>query len=566
MEHIKKRFDRHDIAFVILLFIGLAFICWKARFGSADRDESFYLTIMYRFWQGDAIYYDEVNGAQTFAFLIYPIMCLFMAINKSTEGMVLFFRYVFVLFQLLVSILIYCRFKEYSKTGSLLASIVFLIFAPFNEMALYYNTLGMITLVVSLTLLLTYKNDLDLFVGGVFFAANVLCHPYGAVTYFVWSIAVFIAFFMKKEREYLSLRVWARFTFGIVFLAIVFIVFVFTKITIKNFIDFLPYTGDESHYLRPLHIIVSTHFNAVFAFTNYTLYLYICLALVLVAYFIDKNRSKHRPFYYFSFIGIGILLLFFVFVADQHLNFIMFPLNVVGLACAVISEKKEVKDIALVYSVPAYIYTFYIHASSNVGGSVICSSSVVCLVSCLVIICSVYEEVMEEFTSKKFIRVVMGLELAFLMIFQIGLEGYLRYVDCFPEPLVLQDTLIDYGPCKGIIEEGVEKTIYDKTMGLLEYVKNKYPQRKIMFSGFPTWIYVAAEEYDNCSTSSWNVMHLSLFVDLADFYYSSNSQKIPEIIVAGYDLVDDPAIEKLAIYNQYNMAEEYMGYKIYLHK
>ncbi len=566
MRRSKKKVDKYDVVFVFLLIIGLVFLCWKAKYGSADKDESFYITISYRMWQGDALYFDEMHIAQTFAFLTYPIMHLYMLLFKSTQGIVLFYRYVYIIAQIITSVFLYIRFRDISKTGAIVASFVFLMFAPFNEMALYYNTIGIVSLTVSLTLLLTHKKKTELIIAGVFFAGSVLCNPYNAITYFVYSILVLSFHIAKKQKEPVDKESWFYITLGIIILAACFILFVFSKIEVKTFMKNLPYlVRDENHEFRTFFEIMKTYLIYSFAFTNYTLYLYLVLLVIFIISSFDKNKTKNRYLYFISYMLNGMMLLLFVYLADNNVNYIMFPLNTVGLLCGTLSERKDTKRIMFLYSAPAFMYTIYVHATSNVGSGAICSSSVVCLVSCIVIVCCVFEEIIKKDNHKRIMSSMISFAFVALMVFQTGTEVYLRYTSCFPDPLYMQDTIIESGPCKGIIEEGREKDAYDKTLDLLEHIRNNYPERKVLFLCHPTWIYLAAEEYSNCSTSSWNSMHQSKYNYVSNYYYSVNSEKIPEIIIAGYDMYD-PAIDDLEIISMFELVEEYENNKIYLRK
>ena len=51
---------------LILLFVMFA---WRQFYGFNKNDEIFYISTVYRFWQGDAMLIDEWNNVQLFAFI-----------------------------------------------------------------------------------------------------------------------------------------------------------------------------------------------------------------------------------------------------------------------------------------------------------------------------------------------------------------------------------------------------------------------------------------------------------------------------------------------------------------
>jgi hypothetical protein len=92
---------------------------------------------------GDSLFVDEWHISQLSAFLLYPLLKVYMLINKSTEGIILSFRYIYMAVQLLVSLIGYCLLKKQGRKEAMLSSILFVIFIPYTIMALSYNTIGL---------------------------------------------------------------------------------------------------------------------------------------------------------------------------------------------------------------------------------------------------------------------------------------------------------------------------------------------------------------------------------------------------------------------------------------
>lgn len=70
-------------AVMVLLF---ALFAWRQFFGFNKNDEIFYISTVYRFFQGDAMLVDEWNNVQLFALLIYPFYSLIRLFHHSNAG------------------------------------------------------------------------------------------------------------------------------------------------------------------------------------------------------------------------------------------------------------------------------------------------------------------------------------------------------------------------------------------------------------------------------------------------------------------------------------------------
>ena len=113
----KKNFSLSDADKIknIAVFIAIAFFALLsfrgAFYGIASPDESFYLTIPYRIINGDALFVDEWHASQLSSFLLWLPMKLYISITGGTDGIVLFFRCLFVICQTAVSCYTYKKVK-----------------------------------------------------------------------------------------------------------------------------------------------------------------------------------------------------------------------------------------------------------------------------------------------------------------------------------------------------------------------------------------------------------------------------------------------------------------------
>ncbi len=94
----------------------LSFILFKRCFyGFAHIDEALYLQIPYRLVQGDALFADEWHISQLSAFIVYPFISLFRTLNGGTEGIMLFFRIMYMAAQLAATVVIWFNLKNIQK-------------------------------------------------------------------------------------------------------------------------------------------------------------------------------------------------------------------------------------------------------------------------------------------------------------------------------------------------------------------------------------------------------------------------------------------------------------------
>ena len=82
----------------IVLFLFLLF-GWRQFYGFNKNDEIFYISTVYRFFQGDGMLVDEWNNVQLFAFVTYPLYGLARLFCHGNDGIVLTFRIFYLVFQ-----------------------------------------------------------------------------------------------------------------------------------------------------------------------------------------------------------------------------------------------------------------------------------------------------------------------------------------------------------------------------------------------------------------------------------------------------------------------------------
>ena len=122
-------------------------------------DESFYITMPFRLINGDSMIQHDWHLTQFSSLFTYLPVFLWTAIKGSTDYIFIFLRCVYLVIHTAIAALIYRFFKQYGK-WAVLASIIFYIQVPYSMMALSYQSVFVICLLLlSLCLLTIYKKQ-----------------------------------------------------------------------------------------------------------------------------------------------------------------------------------------------------------------------------------------------------------------------------------------------------------------------------------------------------------------------------------------------------------------------
>src|SRR6185312_115254 len=96
--------------FTVLMVYGVVYSLY---FGVTPTDEPFYISLPYRFILGDRPFIDEYNVVQSAGLFLLPFVKLYLYMKGSTEGIILFVRYLNFAFFSILTYLTYFAFKKY---------------------------------------------------------------------------------------------------------------------------------------------------------------------------------------------------------------------------------------------------------------------------------------------------------------------------------------------------------------------------------------------------------------------------------------------------------------------
>ena len=524
-----------------LVFVAIwAFLFWKCRYGFAEMDEAFYLTIPMRILQGDALFVHEWNLSQLSSFLLTPLVWFYSITHQGTEGILLWFRYAYTFFWGVTALFLAIRLWKKSAIGAGFASLIFLIYAPLGIMALSYNTIGLLLMCCSTVILSTNDDNKRLwyFLSGLCFAGSVLCQPYVIAIY---VLAVLLAALLnqnQKIRDFYNgcspLWILGWFTAGAASLAILFLGFLFSRASLQDIIRSFP-----GLFMDPEHqnAILSEKLKSFFiSFLESCGHFYVfavaSLALILLRAFWRKGRKL-----WFSLMClVTIDLLWKVFIEINYINRVMFPLSFMGLYCGIFASSKDEKRVFWLAFIPGVLYSFCCHYGSNQLHYSIFSSLTVSSIPSAVLICQELQNMRDEDGKDEWDALAVCM-VGVLLLSQIGIEVKARYDRVYWEDgMSILTDLATEGPQKGIICSEGKWTNYMDLMSDTEKIRESDAESALILSKnvwLTLWINKPVAAYSAWISVDDSYLKESLdyyLVPRLELYYQNCPEKIPDII------------------------------------
>jgi hypothetical protein len=547
------------------LIAAIGFLCWRAPYGFGFEDESCYLTFPYRFMMGDSPLTDEWLISQLFSVLLYLPVKIYVLISGSTEGIILFFRYLFIAFQGTISIAIYCRFRKYGLI-SIFTFLIFCLYVPATVMALsHYSFITGISVLIGLMLSSEKRNRATLFIVGIFFACLVLCNAFLAAVYFIYFLFVIILLisrrknsrFFKQYSEYFSMKTWFWISLGIAFAASIFLIFLFSRTTVHEIIINLPHIFEDSQYRLvsedgKTQNIISIK-ETILGIININPYLFAVYAALISVIFIDKNRVV-RKFYYLiagSVIAAAYILLIISSSKLYSYFLCMFPLTLLGLVCYILSKNKD-KHLFFFLWVWGIIVAFFQDVASDQGYLLMSIGIVGSVVAGIIFMGKSIDEADEssgfkpnkhkDIHSGSTKKKVTASILVTVLLFQIGFECYILadFKSICPEYFYNDylklasigenlDVTVQRGPAKGLITTENTASIYNNILSDLSYIKDRGKGALLIAANYP-WGYLYAGMPYATYTTWFLADRLPETMQRLSEYYKLHPEKSPEYI------------------------------------
>ena len=501
------------------------FLLWKCRFGYANIDEAFYLTIPYRMCRGDSLLTHEWHLSQLSGFLLYPAMTLYLRLFDGTEGIFLHFRYLFTVVWALSALFIFLRLRSISLWGAMISSIAYMIFTPYGIMALSYNSMGIMLLLSACVILATAKkhSGLQWFAAGILFAGAVLCCPYLVVLYAAFTLA---AILLRRKYKRLP-QIWLMVTAGCGILLLVFCWVLFSRTSLRDVIRVFPELfNDPDHPHISLWKKTLDYFSSILFSSKAFLPCFLTAVIVTVY---SKLRKKPELGLVIMCALIAVMMLSSL-LETHYLNHVMFPINLIAPYCALHSRKREIRLPFWSIWIPGAIYSYCICLSSNQAFYAISSAGTVMTVASIVMLAG-FLPTLDPARSKTLLRRTVCAAAALLLGLQILSELALRYYSVYWERMGLQyeTVLAESGPDKGILmtpERFADYTAWESDMAR---IRDDDEIRQLLVISDNTHLYLSAQK-DMSTYSAWLSSMSDASLSRLDAYFSLFPEKAPDAI------------------------------------
>lgn len=291
-----------------------------------------------------------------------PIMRLYRLLFSGYDGIILHFRHIFLVFHVATSWVVYKKTSELSERAAPFAAIVYLLYIPFDIPALSYNTTGVMFTTLTGLFLISERREENFF-AGIFFAFATLCTPHLVIDFLLFFI---IAFF---KREYLP-----RFTFylfGTLLIFLLFTAYVITTVDIMKMPEAIKYILNEPQHLPRGILLLWKHYTAIFnvPFIHSKLqkWIFFLFAASFVIFLVNTKTKKSAMVNFFLYVVVAInaiILIVFAVRSRNAVNYIIFPINFLGLMAYMLMPNKN-KHVFIFMYLFGLLYSGCINIASN---------------------------------------------------------------------------------------------------------------------------------------------------------------------------------------------------------
>lgn len=523
---INQTYNWDVLAYCVSMLLVVVMLVKKCRYGFGHMDEAFYISLPYRLVQGDGLFINEWHLSQMSSFLMFPFVKLYLLLKGNTEGIILIFRYLYVAVKFLAVTIIYAQLRKFSKVGSLLAALFLMIHSPMGMMALSYNSLGIICLSTGLVLIICSEKKLSHFISGALFACAVLCCPFLALLYVIYALFVLLSYIChwKNNLVFFECSRFIRFTIGIAIMAIIFLIFVFSKISIQQLFDVLPSILSDPEHEATLASKIDSFIYVVF-FNRYTKIIFALYSFVFLIGVLVKNKRVKYVCVIFS-IALTILHLLNYFIYGYNINIFMLPINICAFICYFLFREAWMDDLFYGIWVPGFFYAICINFTSNQGLYAISSAMSVSLVSSVIIVVEVVKHIARDM-ELQFFKTICIASLVGLISFQSFSELYFAWNKIYWEnSLDEQTVLLETGPEAGLYVSKERADLYDYYMDELVYLNDA---NQVVFVSHNSWLYLCGS-WKNGGISAWPIGGFFGHSEPWVAYYNINPEKKPDYV------------------------------------
>lgn len=516
---------------VVVLVIAALFMLNRAKYGYIYNDEPFILTLSHRLIKGDVFLYDEWQPTQLTGFLNYPWMILFTATHNNTDGMILFFRYVYVILNFVSLLFVYLRLSNYSKkpliTGA--ACLYLLLFSSMDILTVSYNFYSLTGLLLFITLCITGKSNIEYLFAGIFFSVATLASPYLAIVfvlyYLIFSLNHFV---LKKDISKNLIDITKMVLFGVILSVAIFICFLYgTGGNISKMLNTVSYIFTDVEY--PSQSIFQLIYGYLYTWVNkFRTFGFMFVVFVMLSLIDKKHKTLWLEAHIIAFV---ILTPRMIHIFLYQFNYLIMQIGLLGFHALIIDEQRN-NSYSLI-AIAGVIFSFILYATSDLKQYAIANGMVLAGFASFFLI--------DDYLQKYENNTILIKTLCILLVFaQIGTEVYERMTKYYLDNNINDNLyLIEESVAKGLY---VDQEQYDTYMSVYNDININIPHdAKLLVLSQKPWIYLANDS-DYCTYSAWMTSSKEFRINRLKEYYTLHQDKYPNYI---YVLDEDFKLKEL---------------------
>ncbi len=522
MEQKRKLFPKEVLVFAgVILPLFLIFL-WRQFYGFNKNDEIFYISTVYRFFQGDGMLTDEWNNVQLFAFVTYPLYHAARMFCHGNEGIVLTFRVFYLVFQVLTAAYCFFRMKRFGWIR-IIPALFYFVTTPYNINSLNYNTLAFgFVLLTLVTLSCTEKlRFYDFFLCGLFSAGAVLANPYAVLLFLIYgALCLGTAFFYlrrwAKPPAELRLRNFIWMGMGAFLVLVVFLIFIFSRSSLREIMECMTYIVMDTERQKSFLEKLAKYFIRIHRYYRIQVYVTGCLLVMWAA-----DRKKRIPPSVYLLLSAAVAIphmIYYGFFWDMvGINYVLIPMSFPGLIAYLVSERKDHR-LFFGWYVPGLFYTLLAHFATNTGILTVSASYMIPSAASLLLIWTA----VREQGRILWITCLMG----FLTAVQFTACVYQRVSFVWgDEGLPYLSRRLIEGPLRGIYTCEENEILYREVLLDMEELELTEKDR-LFVTGIAPWMYLNTEA-ECAAYSTWETLESDPLIPI---YYELRPHKLPTVI------------------------------------
>lgn len=355
----RKNIKLRNIILIGLSVAVLLFSWIRLYFGVEISDEAFYVAEPYIVSQGAIPIVNNWTQSPTFSIITAPLVYLYYEVMGDMEGIMLFMRFAYNLFKLLVSVIIFVLLNKHIQRSVIIMYLIpFMLFTPYSIPSLSYNTLSLVLQMLSGVFIIAAfleKNrrhrQLHAMFAGVAMALSVLSYPVQIVTCIVACIIILVL----ERKQFNSFDIIMAYCISGLCVALIATSVLFIKGGgIGNFLTGFRIMLYDNPYFLLTGNIIGTNLQSIIRISILFIVFLIIELTVLIGFAIKNhikgitiNKQTIRKTTVLSLVVVAMTYVVIInilgYKSNNILNYlcaVMFPLPIILMFA--IEEKKEI--------------------------------------------------------------------------------------------------------------------------------------------------------------------------------------------------------------------------------